>query len=398
MTPKSGNYQFGGKHSETSALKNILAQMNVIAPHSGEPFTEEMLLGIGGGIGGGYWSFDYPNVSTVMVLGFRHNWQGMIVPDIAKRLGVAVTVKETASPNAAEKNLRDALNDGHPVIAWVDLASMPYEGLPLEMVKYFTHVVAVYGIDDHNVYVDDRSNAPLTVAAAQFASGRAAIRSLKNRIMFFAPPKKLKNLKTAVIAGIKSGNRYLLKPPLKNFGLPAFEKWADLMTNTQDKKGWATVFPRGEKLFDALEGVFHYIETNNTGGSAFRSMYAAFLEEAAEAIRKPKLNDAAKHYRELASLWSQLAHSALPDSVKAFKDARELRLRKMQLFNLQGATAVNEIKKVNARMLAIKASMKEKFPLNEGETNALLSDLSKRVGEIHKAEVSAAMGLKKLVG
>jgi hypothetical protein len=236
------------------------------------------------------------------------------------------------------------------------------------------------------------------VAASQFAAGRAAIRSLKNRIMFFAPPKKLKNLKTAVIAGIKSGNRYLLKPPLKNFGLPAFEKWADLMTNTQDKKGWATVFPRGEKLFDALEGVFHYIETNNTGGSAFRSMYAAFLEEAAEAIRKPKLNDAAKHYRELASLWSQLAHSALPDSVKAFKDARELRLRKMQLFNLQGATAVNEIKKVNARMLAIKASMKEKFPLNEGETNALLSGLSKRVGEIHKAEVSAAMGLKKLVG
>ncbi len=44
--------QFGGKHSETSALKNILAQMNVIAPHTGEPFTEEMLLGIGGGIAG----------------------------------------------------------------------------------------------------------------------------------------------------------------------------------------------------------------------------------------------------------------------------------------------------------------------------------------------------------
>jgi hypothetical protein len=332
-----------------------------------------------------------------MVLGFRHNWQGMIIPDIAKRLGVAVTVKETASPNAAEKNLRAALDEGRPAIAWVDLASMPYEGLPLEMVKYFTHVVAVFGMDDQNVYVDDRSSAPLTVAASQFASGRAAIGSLKNRIMIFKPPKKLKNLKAAVIAGIKSGNRYLLKPPIKNFGLPALEKWADLMTNRKDKKGWATVFPRGEKLFDALEGVFHYIETNNTGGSAFRGMYAAFLEEAAEALRQPKLNDAAKQYRELAAMWSKLSHSALPDAVKAFKDARELRLRKMQLFNLQGAAALNEIKKVNERMAAIKASMKEKFPLSEGETNSLLNELSKQVLEIHTAEVAAASGLKKWV-
>ena len=109
------------------------------------------------------------------------------------------------------------------------------------------------------------------------------------------------------------------------------------------------------------------------------------------------MNDAAKQYRELAALWSKLSHSALPDSVKVFKEARELRLRKMQLFNLQGATALNEIKKVNARMVAIKTSMKEKFPLNEGETNALLSDLSKQVSEIHKVEVAAAIGLKKLV-
>ena len=59
--------QFGGKHSETSALKNILAQMKVIAPHTGDPFTKELLFVIGGGIGGGSWSFDYPNVSTELV-------------------------------------------------------------------------------------------------------------------------------------------------------------------------------------------------------------------------------------------------------------------------------------------------------------------------------------------
>ena len=41
--------QFGGKHCQTAALKNIL-------DYHGLHFPEEMLLGIGGGIGFIYWS------------------------------------------------------------------------------------------------------------------------------------------------------------------------------------------------------------------------------------------------------------------------------------------------------------------------------------------------------
>ena len=43
--------QFGGKHCETGSLKNVLAHLGVTAPHTGRPFSEEMLLGIGGGVG-----------------------------------------------------------------------------------------------------------------------------------------------------------------------------------------------------------------------------------------------------------------------------------------------------------------------------------------------------------
>ena len=41
--------QFGGKHCQTAALKNIL-------DYHGLHFPEEMLLGMGGGIGFIYWS------------------------------------------------------------------------------------------------------------------------------------------------------------------------------------------------------------------------------------------------------------------------------------------------------------------------------------------------------
>jgi hypothetical protein len=39
----------GGKHPETAALKNVLAYHGVTAPHTGQPFSEEMLLGVGEG-------------------------------------------------------------------------------------------------------------------------------------------------------------------------------------------------------------------------------------------------------------------------------------------------------------------------------------------------------------
>ena len=66
----------GGKHPETAALKNVLAHHGVKAPHTGQPFSEDMLLGIGGGLGIGYilWEFKEPALKA-LVLGFRNNWQ-----------------------------------------------------------------------------------------------------------------------------------------------------------------------------------------------------------------------------------------------------------------------------------------------------------------------------------
>ncbi len=50
----------GGIHPETASVKNILAYHGVIAPHTGKPFSEPMLLGIGGGLGASYllWEFE----------------------------------------------------------------------------------------------------------------------------------------------------------------------------------------------------------------------------------------------------------------------------------------------------------------------------------------------------
>ena len=47
-------------HPDTAAVANVLAHHGVVAGHTGEPLSEAMVLGIGGGLGAGYilWEFE----------------------------------------------------------------------------------------------------------------------------------------------------------------------------------------------------------------------------------------------------------------------------------------------------------------------------------------------------
>ena len=51
--------KFEGRHWETGSICNALALQDVIAPHTGQPFSEALLLGVSGGIAFGYFTFEY---------------------------------------------------------------------------------------------------------------------------------------------------------------------------------------------------------------------------------------------------------------------------------------------------------------------------------------------------
>ena len=74
--PAPGQLHFPGIHPETTALRILLANANVRAPHTGEYFTEPMVFGIGGGIGAGVFSFFYEahDFASFYIAG-RHLWQ-----------------------------------------------------------------------------------------------------------------------------------------------------------------------------------------------------------------------------------------------------------------------------------------------------------------------------------
>src|SRR5262245_15749582 len=93
----AAHWHMPGNIPAATALRIILAQAGVRAPHTGEPFSESMLFGIAGGIGVGVFSFFYEreDVATFFIAG-RHQWHDDLayLNDALARLGITAVIQE----------------------------------------------------------------------------------------------------------------------------------------------------------------------------------------------------------------------------------------------------------------------------------------------------------------
>jgi hypothetical protein len=215
--------------------------------------------------------------------------------------------------------------------------------------------------------------------------------------MIVDAPADPPDLRVAIQEGIRDCCQGLLESRISNFRLKALSKWAGLVADPRDKKGWPKVFPPGLYLYKGLMGVLHAVELNGTGGGAFRSMYAGFLDEASDVLGDPRAREVSERYREIAAQWRELAEAALPNSVKPLREARELALCKNALFEAKGAGAAQEIEEINRTLEGIQQEVGETFPMTEGQIQELLEDLRERITRIHASELEAVGVLQSLV-
>jgi hypothetical protein len=384
-----GYTYFGGKHAETAALTNVLRAQDVRAPHNGKPFSEAMLLGIGGGLGAGYilWEFKEHNSRTA-VFGWQNRWQYTVqyYENLCQRLHVTPTFHESGSPKAAARQLDDALNSGHPVVAWVDAGQMP--------AGHFTHIIAIYGVEDGEVLVDDLAAMPFRVPAETMATARARVVSYKNRLLL-ATPNGEPDLQQAIKDGLQDEIDHLSESS-DSFSLPTFQKWGKMMTHRTNAKAWHVVFADRRSLFGALRSVYEGVELISTGGGGMRGLYADFLDEAA-GIVNPSLSEVAKVYRSLAAQWSAFADSALPDNIEPLHECKALLRQRNQILMAQGGEGLNDIQPLTERLSALDAEHHENFPMNDTEIDNLFNLLGEQLLALYKAEVAALTTLKEAV-
>lgn len=404
MISVEGYDQFSGLHWETGSLRNVLAHHGLRAPHTGEPFTEAMLLGLSGGVGVMYFSFEYEGFAPHVALGTRYPFDA--VENVVKRLKLPVAVKQTKSQKKSVDSLLSALVVGEAAIVWADMFTLSYNALPSSPFPAMMPIVVfAYDIDHELVRIADRAAVPLQATSGELAEARARQSNLKNKMMSFEFDNggtfNIKSFPRAVEDAIRTCiSLYLEAPPrgpVNNFGLAALEKWAGLVANEKSRKGWPQVFAQPEHLYEALKSIYTAVEHRGSGGHAARPLYADFLLEAVAVLEKPALEPAAEQFRAAGEMWHALAMTALPDTVDAFRETRELIDRSQALFREHGNHAWREMRDIADRLETLKADVSRSFPLDEAGRSALLGHLCECIGEVHRVEAEAVRTLEEAI-
>ena len=236
--------QFGGIHPETATMTNVLANQGFVSPHNGRPLSEAMVLGIAGGLGCGYilWEFKKHD-AAIMVLGFQNKWNYTteFMQNFCDRIKVKAEFLETGGAKTAKKHLDDALADGRFPIAWVDQEKLPYFYLRSMYSGCFGHFVTVFGQEDGRYLIDDRCQKPLSVDAEILGEARGRIGSYKNKLLVIESSHSDFDLPGAIMSGLEDCVDYMSRSS-QTFALPVYKKWARMMTDPKNKKGWPVVF------------------------------------------------------------------------------------------------------------------------------------------------------------
>jgi hypothetical protein len=400
--PTLKNYRhFGGRHYETGTLHNALAYSGVLAPHSGQPISEALLLGISGGITVGYFTFEYEGYAPHIALLPRNTFNPL--ETIFERLAIPREILQTSKPEIGLKNLLDTLENGLPALVWLDKFGLSYNLLPHDARNWMVVPLLVYGVEGDTVFIADGSSKPLTASLDELAAARGRVKEDKHRIVVLEHPD-LDRLPAAVQKGIwQCISLYTDAPPKgkrENFGLAALQNWADMLVNTRNKHGWERYLPPGSRLYAVLAGdsfqpgLIGWICNWGAAGGMERGVYAQFLDESAVILGRPALSSAAEQFRAAAGAWCQLANALLPDDVPLLRETRELKLRKHEVFVQEGDAGLDTIRGINARLSEIRALVAGDFPMSAAETAAWREQMRAHVLHILDIEREAVSALQ----
>ena len=393
--------QFNGRYWETGTVANHWAYRGVVAPHTGEPFSEALLLGVSGGIVMGYFVFAYDGYDPMARILTRNTFDPM--DTMLSRLGVVQHIQQTASAEKGVVNLVKVLEDGVPPLVWADLFSLPYNGEVWDEDMWQMFPIVVYGYDEaaDRVLIADRARVGVSMTISELAVARGRVKKTKNRVLTLDPPQEEK-LVTAVQAGIWDTIKLFTEKPPKgsknNFGFAAYQQWAKMLTNPKGRGSWAKEFPAGRELYAGLMSTFTDINTFGKVGFAERDVYAQFLDEATIILEKPALNEVAEQFRESAKAWDALSLALLPDEVALLEETRQLMLRKRDVFLNQGNGGIGEMAAIEGRLAEIKTAVSTQFPLDEAETMSLKDNIAAHVMQIHDIEHNAIEALQAAMG
>jgi len=298
LQPFAGIETYPTHHCVTGSLKHIY-------DFHGYPISEDLLLGLGRGIGFVYFHFK----GTDPFYGGRANHERPgeegLEKTIGRRTGVAVESHTTSSARKAQQALRDMLSSAEPVLVYLDMGYLPYFDFPSEY-HFGGHVVVVAGHDPESdeVLIADRDPELHPVAWDVLEEARGS------RFKPFPPQHRWYSFDFSsarpptpddVREAIGEVCRGMLEPPISNLGVEGIRK---AITETRQ---WPKVLDH-EALRRTCFNVAIFIDhRGGTGGGIFRHMYARFLVEAATLCAEPRLAELGPVLTAIGDRWEDVA-------------------------------------------------------------------------------------------
>jgi len=326
----------------------------------------------------------------IVTLGFRNQWQ---YPDrwlvkTCSRLGIEANLFETSGHVKALRTLREALSeDGPRPLVWIDAQEIGYWHFPERLSGMGGYPVVVTAERDGRFFIDDRNSATISVDEATLRAARGRVSSYRNRLVTLEAPAEIPMhiLAGAIETGLEDQVRHLGSDS-DSFSLPAWRKWARMLTDTKHKKGWANAFAGQEGLFGVLLTIYESIESSGFGGGSLRGLFATFLDTAADVVDRPALSRVSEAYRDLDMQWVGLAERAAPVDEELFSRAREL-IDALHEYVLDGGDGQGPAARMMAEELwRLRDAQDDRLLFDARTFEALLEELGEDIHGLYEAE------------
>ena len=296
--PFQGFRPFATRHCVTGSMRHMYQLM-------GSDISEELLLGLGAGVGFIYWH----QKGQPPFLGGRANTgrpgEEGLERLAGRRTGVRVTQHATSSVRKAAAELIADLAEGRPAMLQVDMGMLPYFDFGDDY-HFGGHVITVVGYDPatSTVLVCDRDTETHPVPFETLAAAR------DSRFKPFPPrnaswtfdltdqaPPQPEEVRAAMVEVATA----ILHPPISNLGVQGIRKAATLVPR------WPSTLAAQALPEACFNGYIMIDATGGTGGGLLRYMYARFLELASDITGDRALGGISDRMREAGDRWQEVA-------------------------------------------------------------------------------------------
>ncbi len=302
-----GFRSFETHHCVTGSMLHVLR-------HRGVEVSEEMLLGLGAGVGFFYW---HTKGAPPMLLGRGNTHRGDVVGlevDAPRRLGIGVERVSTSSAKFARASLDEELAAGRSVMVQVDMGFLPYLDFPEEY-HFGGHVVVVGGVDRGRFVVADRDAELHRVTQHALAMARGSRHKpfpAKNTWYRFDTSAARPPTPADMREAIHDNADAMLNGPITNLGVRGIRKAARLVAR------WPTMLDDQALRWACINNFIFIDATGGTGGGMFRMMYGRFLHEVADLTGAEPLRALGDESQRIGDAWQEVAatlHASSEDGV-----------------------------------------------------------------------------------